>query len=132
MLFHPFNCLISFAFTLILLLQNLECISNLIGEFTHQSNNLEYIVFAKASLLVTAAAGSSGFVMLPSGVTMTRLQRESSRAFSLHLYKCISNNIQEHYHKAQMSYQVPKLMRSLTAIAQPLFEGDKATYHFSA
>ena len=80
---------------------------------------------------MTAAAGSSGFVMLPSGVTMTRLQRESSSAFSLHLYDAISRNIQEH-HKAQMLYQVRKLKRSLTVVAQPLSEGDSATYHFLA
>lgn len=38
----------------------------------YQSNNLEYTVFANASRLKEAASGSSGFVMLPSGVTMTR------------------------------------------------------------
>lgn len=64
----------------------------LLDEFSYQSNNLEYIVFARASLLVTAAAGSSGFVMLPSGVTITRSQSESISAFSSHLEKCVILN----------------------------------------
>lgn len=53
--------------------------------FTHQSNSLEYTVLAKASRFKAADSGSSGFVMLPSGVTITRLQSESSSIFSLHL-----------------------------------------------
>jgi hypothetical protein len=56
----------------------------------YQSNNLEYTVFAKASRLKEAASGSSGFVMLPSGVTMTRWQSESSSDFSSHLNKNMS------------------------------------------
>jgi len=51
----------------------------------YQSNNLEYTVFDKASRLKAAASGSRGLVMLPSGVTMTRLQSESSSAFASHL-----------------------------------------------
>ena len=58
----------------------------------YQSNSLEYTVFAKASRLKTAASGSSGFVMLPSGVTMTRLQSESSNAFSSHLNVSMSRD----------------------------------------
>jgi len=53
--------------------------------FTYQSNSLEYTVLAKASRFEAADSGSSGFVMLPSGVTITRLQSESSIIFSLHL-----------------------------------------------
>ncbi|WVZ01007.1 hypothetical protein V8G54_027076 [Vigna mungo] len=52
---------------------------------TIQSNNLEYTVFDKASRLKAAASGSRGLVMLPSGVTMTRLQSESSSAFASHM-----------------------------------------------
>jgi len=57
--------------------------------FSYQSNSLEYTVFANASRLKVANSGSRGFVMFPSGVTMTRLQRESSKAFSLHLNNTI-------------------------------------------
>lgn len=52
---------------------------------SYQSNNREYTVLAKASRLSAAESGSRGFVIFPSGVTITRWQRESSRAFSSHL-----------------------------------------------
>lgn len=51
----------------------------------YQSNNFEYTIFAKASLLMAAASGSSNFVMVSPRVTITRLQSESSRAFMSHL-----------------------------------------------
>ena len=50
-----------------------------------QSNNHEYIVFSNASWLVDATTRSSDFVMLSSHVTMTCLQRESSRSLTSHL-----------------------------------------------
>ena len=56
-------------------------------ERTHQSNNLEYTIFARASRLRAAEFGSSHFVIVSSRVTITRLQRESSKAFSSHLDK---------------------------------------------
>lgn len=56
----------------------------------YQSNNLEYTVFAKASRLSAADSGSRGFVILPSGVTITRLHKESSRAFTSHLKEIIA------------------------------------------
>lgn len=52
---------------------------------TYQSKSLEYTVFARASRLKVAESGSNGFVILPSGVTMTRLHSESSSDFSSHL-----------------------------------------------
>lgn len=52
---------------------------------SHQSNNLEYIVLARASRLNAAFSGSRGFVMLPSGVTITLSHNESTRSFSSHL-----------------------------------------------
>jgi hypothetical protein len=58
---------------------------NMICHHSYQSNSREYTVFAKASRLNAAEPGSRGFVMFPSGVTITRWQRESSRAFSSHL-----------------------------------------------
>lgn len=53
----------------------------------YQSNNLEYTILAKASRLSAAASGSSHFVIVSSLVTITRLQRESSSAFTSHLNK---------------------------------------------
>ncbi|KAM0003507.1 hypothetical protein Hdeb2414_s0001g00032261 [Helianthus debilis subsp. tardiflorus] len=40
-----------------------------------------------ASRLKTAAAGSSGFVIFPSGVTITRSHNDCSSAFSSHLIR---------------------------------------------
>lgn len=51
----------------------------------YQSNNREYTVLAKASLLSTAASGSRLLVMFSSRVTMMRLHNESSSAFTSHL-----------------------------------------------
>lgn len=56
---------------------------------THQSNNLEYMILAKASLLRRAASGSRVFVIVSSRVTMIRLHRESSSDFSSHLQQKI-------------------------------------------
>ena len=56
----------------------------------YQSNNLVYTILAKASRLSAAASGSSHFVIVSSRVTITRLQRESSSAFALHLKKIIN------------------------------------------
>ena len=52
---------------------------------TNQSNNLEYTILAKASLLTAAAFGSRHLVIASSRVTITRLHNESSRGFSSHL-----------------------------------------------
>lgn len=53
--------------------------------YTYQSNNLEYTNFANASLLSAADSGSRHLEIVSSGVTITRLQRESSSACSSHL-----------------------------------------------
>ena len=58
-------------------------------EFQYQSNSLEYTVFANASRLKAAESGSKGFVMFPSGVTMTRWQSECSSDFTSHLRRIL-------------------------------------------
>lgn len=72
---------------------------------SHQSNNLEYTVFAKASLLTAAASGSSHLVIVSSRVTITLLQRESSNAFTSHLQ--INSYISWKILKTLMRYQIP-------------------------
>ncbi|KAK3169129.1 hypothetical protein Dsin_000016 [Dipteronia sinensis] len=59
-------------------LHDLQTIYSRSVQFAYQSKSLEYTVLAKASRLKAAESGSSGFVMLPSGVTMTRLQNDSA------------------------------------------------------
>lgn len=60
------------------------------------------MVFAKASRLKAAKSGSNGFVMLPSGVTMTRLQSESSSAFWSHLRRKITVALSEQANKLSL------------------------------
>ncbi|KAG9133658.1 hypothetical protein Leryth_021837 [Lithospermum erythrorhizon] len=61
------------------------------------------IVLARASRLVVAAAGSSGFVMFPSGVTITLQHSESSNDFGSHLV--------EHYVENQFQGNDGNLIR---------------------
>uniref|UniRef100_A0A2P2MTX6 Myosin-6-like isoform X1 n=1 Tax=Rhizophora mucronata TaxID=61149 RepID=A0A2P2MTX6_RHIMU len=58
---------------------------------TSQSKSLVYTILANASLLTAADSGSSHFVIISSRVTITRLQRESSKAFASHLNKIITS-----------------------------------------
>uniref|UniRef100_A0A7C9DQU1 Uncharacterized protein n=1 Tax=Opuntia streptacantha TaxID=393608 RepID=A0A7C9DQU1_OPUST len=62
-----------------------SCPMELLILSTIQSNNLEYTILAKASLLRAADSGSKDLVMVSSRVTIIRLQRESSKAFGSHM-----------------------------------------------
>lgn len=64
-------------------------------QVTNQSNNREYIVFAKPSRLIVALWGSRLLLITSSGVIMTRLHNASSNAAVSHLRWCRYRKLSE-------------------------------------